>query len=208
MQETRVWALGWEDPPEKEMATHSSTIAWKIPWTEEPGRLQSMGLQRVRHDWVTSLSLSGRYYKCQNNHQIKTHMTQKLELSEMKSKRIMITMLKTSKGTFFLHPSDVYVRGFLLYPTLCNPIDCSLPGFSVHGIIQAIVLEWIAISFSRGSSQPRARTRVSHIVDRLFTIWATREVNDISVLSAWTFLGPSLYIKLAYTGFVWYILLN
>ena len=50
MQETRVRSLGWEDPLEKEMATHSSTIAWKIPWTEEPGRLQSMGSQRVGHD--------------------------------------------------------------------------------------------------------------------------------------------------------------
>ena len=50
MQETRVRALDWEDPLEKEMATHSNTIAWKIPWTEEPGRLQSMGSQRVRHD--------------------------------------------------------------------------------------------------------------------------------------------------------------
>ena len=56
MQETRVWSLGWEDPLEKEMATHSSTPAWKIPWMEERGRLQSMGSQRVRHDWVTSLS--------------------------------------------------------------------------------------------------------------------------------------------------------
>ena len=50
MWETRVRALGWEDPLEKEMAIHSSTIAWNIPWTEEPGRLQSMGLQRVRHN--------------------------------------------------------------------------------------------------------------------------------------------------------------
>ena len=50
VQETRVQSLGQEDPLEKEMATHSSTLAWKIPWTEEPGRLQSMGLQRVGHD--------------------------------------------------------------------------------------------------------------------------------------------------------------
>ena len=50
MRETRVRSLGQEDPLEKEMATHCSTIAWKIPWTEEPGRLQSMGSQRVRHD--------------------------------------------------------------------------------------------------------------------------------------------------------------
>ena len=50
IQETQVQSLGWKDPLEKEMAIHSSTIAWKIPWTEEPGRLQSMELQRVRHD--------------------------------------------------------------------------------------------------------------------------------------------------------------
>ena len=50
MQETRVQSLGREDPLEKEMATHSSILAWKIPWMEEPGRLQSMGLQRVRYD--------------------------------------------------------------------------------------------------------------------------------------------------------------
>ena len=55
VQETQVWSLGWEDPLEKEMATHSSILAWKIPWTEEPGRLQSMGLQRVGHDWATLL---------------------------------------------------------------------------------------------------------------------------------------------------------
>ena len=58
MWETQVRSLGGEDPLEKEMATHSSTLAWKIPWTEEPGRLQSMGSQRVGHDWVTSLLLS------------------------------------------------------------------------------------------------------------------------------------------------------
>ena len=50
MQETQVQSLGREDPLEKEMAIHSSTIAWKIPWTEEPGRLQSMGSQRVGHN--------------------------------------------------------------------------------------------------------------------------------------------------------------
>ena len=50
MQETQVLFLGWEDPLEKEMAIHSRTIAWKIPWTEEPNRLQSMGSQKVGHD--------------------------------------------------------------------------------------------------------------------------------------------------------------
>ena len=54
MRETQVWSLGWEDPLEKEMVTQSSSLDWKIPWTEEHGRLQSMGSQRVRHVWVTS----------------------------------------------------------------------------------------------------------------------------------------------------------
>ena len=53
-QKTRFQSLGREDPLEKEMATHSSVLAWKIPWMEEPGRLQSIGSQRVRHDWATS----------------------------------------------------------------------------------------------------------------------------------------------------------
>ena len=53
MWETWVQSLGWEDPLEEEMATHSSILAWEIPWTEEPGGLQSMGLQRVRHELAT-----------------------------------------------------------------------------------------------------------------------------------------------------------
>ena len=50
IQETQVQSLGWEDPLEKEMATHSSILAWKFPWTDEPGGLQSIRLQRVGHD--------------------------------------------------------------------------------------------------------------------------------------------------------------
>ena len=59
--------------------------------------------------------------------------------------------------------------------TLCNPMDCSPLGSFVHGIFQARILEWIAISFSRGSSQPRDLTQICCIAGRLFTIWATRE---------------------------------
>ena len=61
-------------------------------------------------------------------------------------------------------------------PTLCNLMDCSLPGSSVHGIFQARTLEWVAISFSRRSSQPRDWTQVSRIVGRHFAVWATWEI--------------------------------
>ena len=62
-------------------------------------------------------------------------------------------------------------------PTLCNPMDCSSPGSSIHGIFQVRVLEWVAIFFSRGSSRPRDRTQI-RIIGRYFTIWGTREENQ------------------------------
>ena len=69
VQETRVWSLGWEDPLEKEMATHSSILAWKISWTEKPGGLQSLGSQRVGHDWATNTYL----------HSVNIYWTMKLQ---------------------------------------------------------------------------------------------------------------------------------
>ena len=95
---------------------------------------------------------------------------------------------------FFLSLFDYICRAMILLPgqaghmkvksevaqlrlTLCDPVDCSPPGFSVHGILQARMLEWVAISFSRGSSQPRDRTQVSHIAGRRCNLWATREVH-------------------------------
>ena len=77
-------------------------------------------------------------------------------------------------------------------PTLCDPLDCSLPGSSVHGILQAIILEWIVISFSRGFSWPRDRTWVSCIAGRFFTVWATGK----AILNSWEtkLFKPGLHI--------------
>ena len=71
------------------------------------------------------------------------------------------------------------------YPTLCEPTDCSLPGSSVHGISQARILEWVAISFSRGSCQPRDRTWVSCIGRRILHCWATGEQYENLYLITW-----------------------
>ena len=79
-------------------------------------------------------------------------------------------------GWFFsTEPPAGAAKSLQLCPTLCNPRDGSSPGSPVTGILQARTLEWVAISFSRGSSRPRDRTQVSHIVGRHFTVWATRE---------------------------------
>ena len=82
---------------------------------------------------------------------------------------------------FSLYRSILYCYMYCLVtqscPSLWQPCKCSLPGSSVHGISQAKLLEWVAISFSRGSSQPRDQTWVSCTAGRFFTIWATREAH-------------------------------
>ena len=76
IQETRVQFLGWEDALEKEMAAHSSILAWKIQWTVEPGRLPSMGSQRVGHDWSTSQSFTVTYLEVKMWYILKSHRHQ------------------------------------------------------------------------------------------------------------------------------------
>ena len=73
MKKTWIQSLGQEDPLEKEMATHSSILAWEIPWTEEPGRLQSMGSQRVRHDSTTKTPPMTNFKTFQRKVQAQTH---------------------------------------------------------------------------------------------------------------------------------------
>ena len=80
----------------------------------------------------------------------------------------------------------------------CDPMDCNLPGSSVHGVLQARILEWVAIPFSRGSSQPRDQTWVSCIAGRSFTIWATREALSVKLI---LFLPSFLKTKWPYNVF-------
>ena len=84
---------------------------------------------------------------------------------------------KTGNRVFIGWPRLCAVLGLVTQscPTLSDPVDCSPPGSSVHGILQARVLEWVAMPSSRGSSQPRDRTQVSHTAGGFFIIWATRE---------------------------------
>ena len=132
MQKMCMCSPGWEDPLEKEMVTHSSILTWRIPWIEEPGRLQSTGSQRVGHDLMTEHTRT----PYNSYHSVKAV----LELT-----RHISLVISTSKW------SEVV----LSCPTLSGPVDCSLRGFSIHGILQVRILEWVAISFSRGSSRPR-----------------------------------------------------
>ena len=97
--------------------------------------------------------------------------------------------LSTSRS---LHIRENQVSGFVvalvakLCPTLCHPMNCSTPGSSVHGILQARILEWVAVPFSKGSSQPRNWTGVSCIASRFFTNWAIREAQVGQVSPGWS----------------------
>ena len=111
MWETRVWSMGWEDPLEKAMATHSSTLAWKIPWTEEPGRLQPMGSRRVGHDWATSRSRSRSYVECKKKRYKWTYFKKKQRLSDLENK-LMVSGARDHSGVWDRH---VHTAIFKIY---------------------------------------------------------------------------------------------
>ena len=127
-QEMQVRFLGREDPLEEDMKTHSSILAWEIPWREGPGGLQSTGSQRVGHDWAHGQEP---------------------------------TLLFTGPCGWLWW--CMHAKSFQLCPTLCNLMDHSPAGSSVHGILQARILEWVAMPSSRGSFWPRDQTQVSYV---------------------------------------------
>ena len=214
------------------MATHSSILAWEIPWTEESGGLLSMGSQRVRHDRAymhTPGRMSCYLWRCRN-----TFRRAGL-LGTGSSKMFLFVfvlldiyyLFSTGKYCFYLGedvggaavevpflkynfyfiPEDYcfkklwYFQGTTkwfsytyavccLVTKLCLSLFatpwtvCNLPVSSVHGISQANILEWVVISFSRGSSRPRDWTRLSCIGRQILYHWATREAH---VYIYWTF---------------------
>ena len=123
---------------EKAMATHSSTLAWKIPWKEEPGRLQSMGSRRVGHDWVTEL-----------NWMLNQESTEPFE----RRARVRFSSQTIAAAAKLLQSC----------PTLCDPTDGSPPGSTVPGILQARTLEWVAISFSNAWKWKVKVKSLSHV---------------------------------------------
>ena len=130
---------------EKAMAPHSSTLAWKIPWMEKPGRLQSMGSRRVGHDFTFTFTFMHWRRKWQP--------TPVFLPGESQGWGSLVGC--PLWGCTELDTTEVCQGGLSevtqLCPTLCDPVDCS-PPCSSQGILQARVLEWVAISFSRGSS--------------------------------------------------------
>ena len=170
------------------MATHSSILAWRIPGTEEPSGLPSMGSHRVEHDWsdlataATAWIVASSFGARLSRGSDPSFLLQVELLSEQTLFLWWLICLwlvghsfqgKTTLGAdLYLQPSHVLVAQSC--QTLCDPMDDSPSGSSVHGILQARILEWVALPFSKGSSQPRDWTQVSCIAGGFFTVWATR----------------------------------
>ena len=151
------------------MAIHSSILAWRIPWTEEPGRLQPMGLQRVGHDWACSKVNSPNFQM----RKLKPRVPSLIKW--VQGQYLLFWGLNWNNRCRMLHILySMYIYCCCLITKscliLCDPMDCSPPGSFIYGIFQARILEWIAIPFSRGSSQPRDWTQFSCIADRFFTM--------------------------------------
>ena len=146
-----------EDPLEEGMATHSSILAWEILWREDPGGLQSMGSQRVSHDWSdlahthTILNRSGWKFLFS--------LFQKENTASQDSSVFWDFPEKAKNPTRAWFACVFSVTKS--HPALCDPMDCSPPGSSLCGTSQTRILEQVAISSSKASSQPRDQTHVS-----------------------------------------------
>ena len=132
-----------------------------IPWTVAYQASLSMGFLQARIlEWVTISFSRGS-----------SRPRDQTWVSCIGGRRFNLWAIREAQFQVYSKVNQLYicmkVKSSL---TLCNPMDCSPPGSSVHGIFQTRVLEWVAISFSRGSSQPRDRTQVSHTAGRCFTV--------------------------------------
>ena len=142
-QEIRVQSLGCEDPLEEGLATHSSILAWRIPWTEEPGGLWSTGSQRVRHDLATEHACThqGPYQEAASREALRD--CDKEVREELGHIRVFIEKKKNVTKVLLL-----LLSRFSCVRLCATPIDGSPPSFPIPGILQARTLEWVAISFS------------------------------------------------------------
>ena len=159
---TQVWFQGWEDPLKIETATHSSILAWRIPWTEEPGWLPTVESQRVEHDWVTNAFTVSLSNSVPLSHfsifplfaRVFLHLLCEKADSHHLSLIYLIVQFQCM---------CMYAKSLQSCPTLCDSMDSSSPGSSVHGILQARMLERIDMPSSRGSFQTQGSAHSSPI---------------------------------------------
>ena len=176
MRETRVWSLGREDPLEKEMATDSSTLAKKIPWMEEPGGLQSMGSQRVRHNWVTKRKRNG--INCPYILKFRSILFNFCKNEKLKQNAVS-THLMVSRICCCLVAQSCL--------TLCDFMDCSTPDFPVLHHLPRFAqthVHWVGedIQPSYPLSPPTPKINISQLQGLFQWVSSSHQVAKISEL--------------------------
>ena len=183
MRETWVQSLGREDLLEKEMATHSSILAWKILWTDEPGRLQSMGSQRVGHDWATSL-----------------HFTVSRLPDQVVSLSVLNTGVLTPNVFYPLHTS---INCFVWLDSITNSMDMNLSKLqevmedrgaqyaAVHGVIknQTQLSNWTARNIHNSSKDIIMKNKY----DFEKVLWAYLQIKTWTIYIIYNFSYHSSY---------------
>ena len=132
MHETQVQSLGWEDPLEKGMATYSSILAWRIPWTEEPGRLQSMASQRVGYDWASNNKLEGK----RRDQKLKSHWAYLVRARTTEETLLLLWKPLRQQGKRYPLPScyPPYFTSASLWPNPTSwPSETMWPASVSHG---------------------------------------------------------------------------
>ena len=177
MWETQVQSLGQEDPLEKSIETHSSILAWRIPWTEEPGGLQSIGLQRVRHTWIDLAKNSNYTLGWPKSWFGFFHHIFLFGQPNAMFNTLLWVLPSPPAPPPGSASEGVCVCVTQSSPTLGSTWTVAHQAPPSMGILQARILEWVAMSSSRGSSRPRNHTQVSHTAGIFFTVGATWEAH-------------------------------
>ena len=163
------------------MATHTSVLAWRIPGTGEPGGLPSMGSHRVGHDWSDlAAAAAACFIFCDFYHNKERNLRSRDTVVSFLRAGLSVSdslPVPSARATGVIHA--VRAQSPQSFLTLCDPVNCSPPDSLVHRILQARILECVAISFSRGSSQPRDWTPVSCNSCRTFNCCATGEAQPL-----------------------------
>ena len=167
MQETWIWSLGWEEPLEEGTGTHSSILAWRIPWTEESGRLQSMGSQRIGHDWSE--------WAC-------THIGQST-IASWKQPRYMIT----TEHVFVMEPN------ILFFPLILLGLCTANKHMSINSNVQIILTDHIWVH----SSLDFHILISKHVVFLIHEVWYHNNITNFKEESCriYNFLRTLFYLK-------------
>ena len=188
MQETWVWSLGQEDALEKGMATHSSIFAWRIPWTEEPGGLQSIGSQRVEHNWVINTLYDHIQIKC---------FWQEYAIGTLGTYSIIAQGL-----CWFVHCQSVS-SVTQLGPTLCDPMNRSTPGLPVHHHLPEFTqthVHWVGDAIQPSQRQRSLPASESFPMSQLFS-WGGQSIG-VSALASFLSKNTQGWSPLEWTGWI------